>query len=110
MKYRDATWTRRHCYGRRISAGSVARALLAAGIDPGDITGTPDDVVTVTGSTGARFALGDDGTGEGGEQCWTGTRYGAEDDVEGTESWTNLEDAAAAVAAWYEKSGGNGRT
>lgn len=79
---------------------TITGVLIAAGIGPETITRTPDEVVTVTAGDGSRFSVGDDGTDESNTRWWTGTRYSADDDIEGTDSWTSPESMAAAVAAW----------
>jgi hypothetical protein len=77
-------------------------ALNDVGIDGDAITETPDGLISVRRNDGAHFVVGDDGTDEDGAQWWSGTRYGADGDIEGTDSWAGLEATASAVAAWID--------
>jgi len=86
--------------GESPTPATITSELIAAGVNSETITQTPDGVVTVTAADGSRFAVDEDGTDEGGTPWWTGTRYNAEDEIEGTDSWTSLAEMAAAVAAW----------
>lgn len=81
---------------------TITAALTNAGIDTDAITSTPDGVVTVTDPNGSRFAVGFDGQDDDGRDWWTGTRYSADDNIEGTESWRSLDAMAQAVAVWWK--------
>lgn len=72
--------------------------LTSAGIDPDAITETPDRVATITAPDGSRYSLGEDGP-----DSWTGTRYSADDDIEGTDSWESSQAMVNAVATWWAR-------
>lgn len=76
---------------------TIAAALIEAGIDRDAITSTPDGMVIVTDKGGSRFAVAPDGP-----DYWTGTRYSADDDIEGTDSWRSLDAMAQSVAVWFK--------
>lgn len=88
---------------RTITIADLTSDLMAAGVDGDAITETPDGVVTVTATDGSRYAVAEDGQNEAGQQWWTGTRYGVDDEMEGTDSWPIPAEAVADVAAWWRR-------
>lgn len=76
---------------------TITAALIDAGINPDAITTTPGGTVTVADRGGSRFVVVPDGP-----DWWTGTRYDADDDIEGTDSWRSLDAMAEAVAVWWK--------
>lgn len=80
--------------------GTETAALRAAGIPADAITETPDGI-TVTADDGSRFGVVYDGQDDDGQPWWNGTRYGADNEIEETDSWTTLEATALAVARWW---------
>ncbi len=84
-----------------MTTDTITSALMAAGIDADAITEAEyDGTVTITRPDGSRFVVGDDGADDRGLQWWTGTRYGADDEIGSTDSWTALGAMAGEVSDW----------